>query len=165
MDKTTNVINVGMADLRTATSPDRIRTTGLGSCVGIALYDPVHRIGGLAHIMLPSSDMVRVGNVNKAKYADTAIPLLVDEMLKLGARKSSIIAKIAGGAQMFQFQSQIDMMRIGPRNVEATKETLKKLGISIVAEDTGGNFGRTIELDTFSGILLIKTVNKGVHEI
>ncbi|TCS82962.1 chemotaxis protein CheD [Tepidibacillus fermentans] len=161
----TNVIKVGMADLNTVTAPNRIRTTGLGSCVGIVLYDPVTRIGGMAHIMLPSSEMVRVGKINKAKYADTAIPLLLDEMTNLGAKKGLIIAKIAGGAQMFQFQSQNDMMRIGPRNVEATKETLKKLGISIVAEDTGGNFGRTIELDTLSGILYIRTVNKGVQEI
>ncbi|WP_339063285.1 chemotaxis protein CheD [Tepidibacillus marianensis] len=161
----TNVIKVGMADLNVVTSPDRIRTTGLGSCVGITLFDSVNHIGGMAHIMLPSSDMVKVGNINHAKYADTAIPLLLEQMIKLGARKGLITAKIAGGAQMFQFQSQNDMMRIGPRNVEATKDVLKKVGITIIGEDTGGNFGRTIEFDTVSGILYIKTANKGVNEI
>jgi len=159
------VIKVGMADLNVTKQPDHIRTTGLGSCVGIVLYDSVNRIGGLAHIMLPTSEMVKTGQLNKAKYADTAIPLLIDEMIKIGANKSFIKAKIAGGAQMFQFKTANDMMRIGPRNVESTKHWLKVLGITIIAEDTGGNYGRTIELDTTSGILYIKTATQGVNEI
>jgi len=161
----TNVIKVSMADLKVVTFPNRIRTTGLGSCVGITLFDSLTHVGGMAHIMLPSSDIVKIGNINQAKYADTAIPLLIDQMVRLGARKGGITAKIAGGAQMFQFQTQNDMMRIGPRNVEATKDVLKKLGITIIGEDTGGNFGRTIEFDTVSGKLFIKTANKGVNEL
>ncbi|GBF11625.1 chemotaxis protein CheD [Tepidibacillus sp. HK-1] len=160
-----SVIKVGMADLNIAIHPDRLRTTGLGSCVGIAIVDKINHIGGLAHIMLPSSEMVKIGQLNKAKYADTAVPLLVEKMVQLGAKKSLMVAKLAGGAQMFQFQSQNDMMRIGPRNVEASKESLKELGIPIIAEDTGGNFGRTIELDILTGILYIKTANQGVNEI
>ncbi|KXG43409.1 chemotaxis protein CheD [Tepidibacillus infernus] len=160
-----SVIKVGMADLNIAITPDRLRTTGLGSCVGIAIVDKVNHIGGLAHIMLPSSEMVKIGQLNKAKYADTAVPLLVEKMVQLGAKKSLMVAKLAGGAQMFQFQSQNDMMRIGPRNVEASKVSLKELGIPIIAEDTGGNFGRTIELDILTGILYIKTANQGVNEI
>ena len=159
------IVKVGMADLNVATAPNRLRTTGLGSCVGIILYDRIHRIGGLAHIMLPSSEMVKIGEVNKAKYADTAIPLMIDMMVSIGAKKSLLVAKLAGGAQMFQFQTQNEMMRIGPRNVTATKEILKTLDIPILAEDVGENYGRTIELDTETGILYIKTATKGISEI
>lgn len=160
-----NLIKVRMADLNTAAAPNRLKTTGLGSCVGIALFDKVHHIGGLAHIMLPSSEMVKLGEVNKAKYVDTAIPLLIEQMQQSGAEKKFIIAKLAGGSQMFQFNSMNEMMRVGPRNVDASKQLLKKIGISIVSEDVGGNAGRTIELDTLSGTLYIKTASQGVYEI
>jgi len=160
-----NVIKVKMADLNIAKTPDRLRTTGLGSCVGIALYDKVKQIGGLAHIMLPSSEMMRMGQINKAKYADTALPLLVEEMEKLGAKQRNLVAKLAGGSQMFQFKTTNEMMKVGPRNVAASKKLLDDLGIPIVAEDTGGNIGRTIELDTATGLLMIKTAQQGVKEI
>lgn len=159
------VIKVMMADLNIAVAPDRLKTTGLGSCVGIVLHDKKNNIGGMAHIMLPSSKMVSVGTINEAKYADTAVPLLLKEMLKLGADKRYITAKLAGGSQMFQFKEANDMMRIGPRNVEASKEILAEHNIQVIAEDTGGNFGRTIEFDVQNGILNIRTVNQGVKEI
>ncbi len=160
-----NVIHVKMADLNTVTAPDHIKTTGLGSCVGILLYDTKKKIAGMAHIMLPDSNLVSVGELNKAKYADTAIPLLLEEMQKLGAIKRNIVAKIAGGSQMFKFKVTSDMMRIGPRNVDASKEMLSKYEIPIIAEDVGGDIGRTIEFDTVSGILHIRTANQGVTEI
>ena len=90
------VIKVGMADLSTAKEPDILTTLGLGSCVGIALYDPSTKVGGLAHIMLPDSKQIK-NNENKAKFADTAIEVLVQAMIKKGARKNRIVAKIAGG--------------------------------------------------------------------
>ena len=96
MMNTQEIIKVGMADLNTAVYPDILTTLGLGSCVGIALYDPVSRVGGLAHIMLPDSTQIK-NNSNKAKFADTATVLLVEEMIKLGAVKERIIAKLAGG--------------------------------------------------------------------
>lgn len=160
-----NIVKVKMADLNTVKAPDRIRTTGLGSCVGIVLYDKVNQIGGLAHIMLPSSDIMKTEQINMAKYADTALPLLMEEMIKAGAKKIHIIAKLAGGSQMFQFKTTNDMMKVGPRNVAASKEWLNKLGIPIVAEDTGGNVGRTIELDTLTGMVSVKTAQQGVTEI
>lgn len=160
-----NVIKVMMADLNIAKAPNVLKTTGLGSCVGIALYDKQNKIGGLAHIMLPSSKLAANEQINNAKYADTAVPILVDSMIKLGADRRSITGKLAGGSQMFQFKSANDMLRIGPRNVEASKLILKDLGIPIIAEDTGGSIGRTIELDLSSGILQIRTANKGVTEI
>ncbi|MNC62331.1 Chemoreceptor glutamine deamidase CheD [compost metagenome] len=103
--------------------------------------------------------------MNLAKYADTAVPKLVQEVLKLGASKKRLVAKMAGGSQMFTFAGTGDSMRIGPRNVESCKSMLTELGIPLVGEDTGGNYGRTIELDCESGILFIRSVQKGIKEL
>ena len=155
-----NKIKVGMADLNVTKSPNILTTLGLGSCVGITLYDKVTGIGGLAHIMLPSSKEIK-NNQNKAKFADSGIQELIDMMIKIGANKSSIVAKIAGGSQMFNFNSSNDILKIGERNVKATKEKLKELNIKIVSEDTGGNYGRTIELNSIDGSLYIRTIGHG----
>ena len=136
-------IKVGMADLNVCVSPDRITTLGLGSCVGIALRDPVTKIGGLAHIMLPDSTTIR-NNSNIPKFADTGIEELVKQVTRKGANRSRLVAKIAGGAQMFGFNSNSEMVRVGERNVQATKKKLAELRIPILAEDTGKNFGRTV---------------------
>ncbi len=107
-------IKVGMADLNVCVSPDRICTLGLGSCVGIALRDPVTKIGGLAHIMLPDSTTIR-NNSNIPKFADTGIEELVKQVTRRGANRSRLVAKIAGGAQMFGFNSNSEMVRVGER--------------------------------------------------
>lgn len=158
------IVKVGMADLNVAESPDKIRTVGLGSCVGVVLYDKLTKIGGMAHVMLPSSSMSK-GELNIAKYADTAIPKLIKDMQRAGANPRRITAKLAGGAQMFSFSSSNDIMRIGPRNVEACKEALSKAGIVVQTEDTGGNWGRTIEMDCLTGVLQVRAVNQGIKEI
>lgn len=153
------MIRVGMADLNICKAPDSITTLGLGSCVGIILYDSECKIAGLAHIMLPNSKLVK-NNGNLAKFADTGIDELIRVMVSKGACQNRLVAKIAGGAQMFQFNSENEMLRIGDRNVEATKLKLKQLGIKILAEDTGASYGRTIEFYPETGELLIKSVGK-----
>lgn len=158
------VIKVGMADLSTAREPDILTTLGLGSCVGIALYDPVVKIGGLAHIMLPDSKQIK-NNENKAKFADTAIEVLLQQMINEGARKTRLVAKIAGGAHMFEFKNMDDMMRIGTRNVMAVTACLEAYRIPIIASDTGSNYGRTVELHTATGVFVVKTIGHGVKEI
>lgn len=158
------LIKVGMADMNTATTPGVLTTLGLGSCVGICLYDTTSKISGMVHIMLPSSQQIK-NNSNLAKFADTGIVKLLEDMLKLGAKRNKIVSKIAGGSQMFSFNDASDIMRIGSRNVSASKETLKQLGIPLLAEDTGGNYGRTIELYSETGILLIKTIGYGLKQI
>lgn len=137
---------------------------GLGSCVGVALYDPVSKVGGLAHVMLPDSTQIR-NNSNRAKFADTGIQDLVNLMVRAGANKGRLVAKIAGGAQMFAFNGQSDMVRIGARNVEASKLKLKQLGIRLLAEDTGLDYGRTVEFYTETGDFLIKSVGKAKKTI
>jgi chemotaxis protein CheD len=153
------MIKVGMADLNVCVSPNALTTLGLGSCVGIVLYDPGRKIAGLVHVMLPDSTKI-LNNENKAKFADTGIDELIRTMILIGADRRALIAKIAGGAQMFAFSNNSEMMRIGDRNVEATKMKLKDLGINIRAEDTGANYGRTIEFYAETGELVIKSVGK-----
>jgi len=153
------MIKVGMADLNVCISPDALTTLGLGSCVGIILYDPIRKIAGMVHVMLPDSTKI-LNNENKAKFADTGIDALISKLTTIGAERRVLVAKIAGGAQMFAFSNNSDMMRIGDRNVEATKLKLMQLGISIKAEDTGNNYGRTIEFYPETGSLLIKSVGK-----
>lgn len=158
------MIKVGMADLKVCKAPDTLTTLGLGSCVGIALYDPVTKVSGLAHVMLPDSTKIS-NNSNIAKFADTAIDKTIDDMIKLGASRTRLVSKIAGGAQMFSFSSKNDLMRIGDRNVEATKKKLAALRIRILAEETGENYGRTIEFYSETGDLKIKTIGKDIKII
>lgn len=159
-----DMIIVGMADLNTTRHPGVLTTLGLGSCVGIGLYDPYTKITGLAHVMLPDSTQIK-NNSNVAKFADSAIHKLIMDMCNMGARKENFIAKIAGGAQMFAFNSTNDSLRIGDRNVEATIKILGMYGIPIVAKHTGSNYGRTIELYSEDGRLVVKTIGHGTFII
>lgn len=159
-----DLIKVGMADLKICKSPEGITTLGLGSCVGIAVRDPQTGVGGLAHIMLPSSEAIK-NNSNTAKFADTGIVELINQMEKAGAVRKRMVAKIAGGAQMFALQSKTELLRVGDRNVEAVKTKLKELCIPILAEDTGANYGRTVEFYPETGDYVIKAVGKTVKTI
>lgn len=158
------LIKVGMADYKVGRNPASLISYGLGSCVGIALFDLAAKVGGLAHIMLPDSTQARSAE-NIAKFADTALPAMLTDIIKLGATKSRITAKIAGGAQMFTFTNATDIMRVGERNAEAVRLVLKKLEIRLLAEDTGGNYGRTVELKLDTGIFRVKTIDKGEKDL
>src|SRR5665647_1945452 len=142
-------IKVRISDLNVSFSPDKLITVGLGSCVGIAIYDKTIGIGGLAHIMLPdSSQFTKI--TNEIKFADLAIPILVADMIKKGAKLRNMRAKIAGGASMFNFSDKSIVMDIGSRNSIAVKNALKILSIPIIAEDIGGNKWRTLIFDIAS---------------
>lgn len=158
------VVKVGMADLNICKAPDVITTLGLGSCIGLTLYDPVTKIGGMVHYMLPDSTKVR-NNSNIAKFGDTGIKELLKRVTAAGANKSRLVAKIAGGARMFEVSGLSDVGNVGARNAEAAKEILKQLGIRLVAEDTGLNYGRTVELHCATGEFHIKAVGKPVKII
>ena len=122
-----DLIKVGMADYKVGRAPSTLISYGLGSCIGVSLYDPQAKVGGLLHIMLPDSTQSRASE-NPAKFADTGVPLMLKDVLALGASKSRLVAKMAGGAQMFAFAKATDIMRVGARNAEAVKEQLKSLG-------------------------------------
>lgn len=157
-------IKVGMADLKVCVSPDSVTTLGLGSCVGIAIRDPITKIGGLAHIMLPDSTLIR-NNSNIPKFADTGIEELVRQVTLKGASRARLVAKIAGGAQMFGFGNNSETVRVGERNVEATKKKLAQMRIPILAEDTGKNFGRTVIFYPETGDFVIRAVGKQEYKI
>lgn len=156
-------VKIGIGDLNVVMPPDKLITLGLGSCVGIAIYDSINRVAGLAHIMLPDSTSFANQN-NPMKFADLAIPMLVKKMENAGANRRIIKAKIAGGASMFSFPDRNPLMDIGGRNGLAVKEVLNKLNIPIVSEDLGGNSGRTMIVESDSGKVFIKTVGKGIKE-
>lgn len=164
MITTSQVVRVGIADMNFVKHPETIRTSGLGSCVGVVLYDETKKIAGMVHVMLPDASLDRSNQVNAAKFADTGVYALLELLKGQGVRPMSLKAKIAGGAQMFQFGSS-DTIRIGPRNIEAVKTELKRLSIPILAEEIGGSSGRTIEFDPSTSKLSVRTVNKGTIEI
>lgn len=153
------IIKVGMADLNICKSPDGITTLGLGSCVGIAMRDPSSGIGGLAHIMLPDSTTIK-DNSNIPKFADTGIEELVRRIVAAGGMRSRLVAKIAGGAQMFAFQNRSSLVRVGDRNVEAVLKKLAELKIPVLSQETGENYGRTVVFYPETGDFIIRAVGK-----
>ncbi|MDE7298110.1 MAG: chemotaxis protein CheD, partial [Lachnospiraceae bacterium] len=126
------MIKVGMADMNLCLPPDAITTLGLGSCVGAVIYDPIKKISGMVHVMLPDSKSIK-NNENIAKFADTGITELVQRMVKAGAARTALVAKIAGGAQMFAVNSNSEMLQVGSRNVKAVKEMLASMRIRLLA--------------------------------
>lgn len=154
-----NVIKVGMADLKVAKAPDSLITLGLGSCIGLTLYDPVAKVGGMVHYMLPDSAKLK-NNQNIAKFGDTGIKELYRQVVAKGASPSRLVAKIAGGAKMFEVSGLSNIGNIGQRNAEEAKLMLKELRVPLIAEDTGLDYGRTVELKCDNGDFHIRAVGK-----
>ncbi|MDL2258485.1 chemotaxis protein CheD [Eubacteriales bacterium OttesenSCG-928-K08] len=156
---------IGIAEWSIVRAPDKISTLGLGSCCGVVLYDSLFKIAGMVHVMLPTASAAKV-LTNPAKYADTGVELLLEQMLKEGARKSAIAAKLAGGAHMFAHANmQSDLLKVGERNVQVCHEALRKARIPLVSEDVLGTHGRTITFDPATGSLHIRTVGLGEKDI
>jgi chemotaxis protein CheD len=155
-----NEVVVSVGSYKVSKNPSILTCIGLGSCLAIALYDRKRRIGGLTHSMLPQYKDGR-DRSNPAKYVDTSIFLMVDDLVQLGSNKSALNAKIVGGSQMFQFQHQ-GILDIGKRNIKIAKETLKEEGIPIVASDVGGNKGRTITFKMKTGKINISINGKPI---
>jgi chemotaxis protein CheD len=150
------IINVGMAEHQVSNDAGLILTAaGLGSCIGLILFDPVTRVGGMSHIVLPDSSSGR-DKSNPWKYADTCVPLLLAAVCAKGALRSRLWAKIAGGAQMFAPVNA--MMNIGARNAEAVQGILTKLNVRLTGVDVGGKSGRTVRLYLDDGRVTVKTV-------
>jgi chemotaxis protein CheD len=153
--RTTDRIKIGIADFAVGDDESTLSTSGLGSCVGIALYDRQAGVVGLAHAMLPAGE----GKTDVAKYVDTAVDALVDTMEAEGASRRRLVAKLAGGSTMFEFKSAEES--VGDRNVDAARETLAALHIPIEAEDVGGDHGRSLRLDGETGALHVRSASAG----
>jgi len=159
-------VHVGMADLVVSKHPATLITLGLGSCIGLVIFDQVSKTAGMVHIMLPDSRDAK--NIPKpGKFADTAVPLLLEELTKLGVNKAQLRAKMAGGAQMFSMPGKADnaIFAVGNRNVEATTKMLAAAGIKLVASDTGGSKGRSVEFSTETLKFIVKTLGSGTKEL
>lgn len=154
LDEVRRERTVGVGEYHIVAPPGKLTCIGLGSCVGIAIYDLRIGIGGVAHAMLPKYDEGR-DKKNASKYTDSAIYIMVDELVELGCSKVSLRAKMAGGAQMFSFIAS-DNLNIGQRNSDAARETLKKERIPLIGEHVGGSKGRTTIFDPTSGQYQIK---------
>ena len=155
-----DLVTVGISDAKIAESPVALVTYALGSCIGICLYDGAVKIGGLAHIMLPY--LPESGPREQIwRYADSSLPALLRKMETMGCRRERILAKIAGGAKMFDVADDSTFGSSGFRNVGAVKETLEKLRIRLAAEDTGLNYGRTVYFYTETGDVVVKSFANG----
>ena len=149
-------IKVGIADMKVARMQGLLITYALGSCIGIAMYDPVIRLGGLLHIMLPSAENVAVDNI--FKFADTGIQEMLRKMQVFGGMKSRYICKIAGGAKMFEMQGNLG--NIGQRNIESVQYRMRQEGIRIVRQDVGSNYARTMSIDVETGVVKIRSYGR-----
>ncbi|MCL1791264.1 MAG: chemotaxis protein CheD [Peptococcaceae bacterium] len=150
-----NKVLVGMGDFKISKVPDTLMTIGLGSCLGVCIFDQSAKVAGMAHIMLPTSRYMP--HNNPMKYADTCLSMMLNEIDKVGGNRLRLKAKIAGGAQMFATHDDISAMHIGEKNMVAVSAELKKYGIPIVSQDVGGNVGRTITFHIATSELHIKT--------
>lgn len=156
---TYSVVTVGVAQFRVGRTPLRMMTMALGSCLGIVLFDASTRVGALAHVMHPRRARVK-NNANRVKFVDTAIPIVVGRMVECGARRETIVAKLFGGARMFESSvGSKGVLQIGDENVATAREQFGALGIPIVAERVGGRRGRTILFDVSDGSVCVTDVD------
>jgi chemotaxis protein CheD len=155
---------VRVADLRIGVADDVLVTVGLGSCVAILLHDAEARVGGLAHILLPSPSLSRLDG-NPAKYPQSAVPRLLELMIAGGARAGRITGRLAGGAAMFSALAPPGTLQMGERNLVAAREALSSHGVPLVGEAVGGDFGRTVRLRVHDGRIEVSTVLHGVQHL
>jgi chemotaxis protein CheD len=155
---------VRVADLRTGRADDVLVTVGLGSCVAIMLHDPEARIGGLAHVLLPSPSLTRADG-NPAKFPQSAVPRLLELMVADGARPERVTGRLAGGASMFATLAPPGTIQMGERNLVAARQALSHNGVRLIGEAVGGDFGRTVRLRVRDGTVEVRTVAHGVKHL
>ncbi|MFL5404144.1 MAG: chemotaxis protein CheD [Gemmatimonadales bacterium] len=155
---------VRVADLRVGVADDILVTLGLGSCVAILLHDAEARIGGLAHILLPSPALARMDG-NPAKFPQSAVPRLLELMAADGAKPERIKARLAGGASMFAALSPPGTIQMGERNLVAARQVLSTHRVPLVGEAVGGDFGRTVRLRVHDGQVEVSTVSHGIQRL
>lgn len=155
---------VGISDIKISNNPsDTIVTYALGSCIGIVVYDPIARVGGMLHYMLPDSTLdERKAKENPAMFADTGIPSLFKACYALGAEKKRMIVKVAGGASILD---DTNFFRIGQKNIMAMRKIFWKNNVMIAVEDTGANHNRTVRLEMATGKTLVKTSGGEMKEL
>jgi len=148
-------LNVGIAELEVARAPAHLSALALGSCVAIILHDPVAGLGGLAHVLLPSSNVGRPRPDQPARFAPSAVAALLEELQALGSEKSRITARLVGGASLFASLLPQGSRQMGERNILAAREALERHGLPLIGEAVGGDFGRSVDFAIASGRVLV----------
>ena len=159
-----NIIEVSMGEMKIVKAPGVLVTRGLGSCLGITFYDSLRKVGAMSHPMLPDIIRARVKS-NPCRFVNSVINKMLEDLKKQGCIKRGLEAKLFGGAHMFSFIAKDSLLNVGEKNIEMAKLVLKQEGIKIVAEELGGNIGRTIELDLADGKITVKTISSGTKEV
>ena len=159
-----NLIEVSMGNMRTGCAPARLITRALGSCLGITFYHSGKKIGAMAHPMLPDIDKARMKS-NPNRFVNSVIRKTLEDLEKMGCLKASLVAKLFGGAHMFSFITVDSILNVGEKNIEMARIILNELSIKITAEEVGGTFGRTIELNLENGKVFVDTVSWGRKEV
>ena len=159
-----NTVEVRMGDMQIASAPARLVTRALGSCLGITLYNSVRKLGAMAHPMLPDIDKAMMKS-NPHRYVNSVIRKMVEDLEKLGITKNNLTAKLFGGAHMFSFITADSILNVGEKNIAMAKAVFEESAVKIVAEEVGGTFGRTIELNLENGKVLVDTISWGRKEI
>lgn len=162
--KKEKIIEVGMGEMELGEAPSKLVTRGLGSCVAVTLYDPNKKIGGMAHAMLPDIEKVKLKS-NPSRFVNYIVRKMCGDLEKHGCYKERFVAKLFGGAHMFGFITSESILNVGEKNVSMAKLCLEELRIKLQAEETGGTFGRTTELDLETGKVLVKTIAWGEKEV
>lgn len=152
-----DAIRIGIADMKMAQNAGMLITHALGSCIGICLYDPAIKLGAMVHIMLPLN--METGRKNEMKYADTGIRATLKQMEAKGASRRRIVAKLAGGARMFEVVGGT-LGNIGQRNIDSVHMCLKREGITVLKEDVGGTVARTLLFDVSNGLCCVRSYDK-----
>ncbi len=166
-----NIHAVPIGEIVTSgTADDVLVAYGLGSCIAVCLYDPVAKVGGMLHALLPStphSPRKDQGDARtvapSAKFVNQGVPMLIAKLVKLGARRSRLTAKLCGGARVLSAPGfeEDDILNIGKRNIQAAQNALKDANIWVKAQDTGGNVGRTVRLYIADGRVTVKSLGQG----
>jgi chemotaxis protein CheD len=162
------VITVSMGEIKVVPladadgEPPVLVAIGVGSCIAVCAYDRFARVAGMAHVVLPESG----GHDERpGKYADTAIPVLLEEMALYGAVNRRITVAIAGGAQIFQFGGAASRLEIGSRNADAVRQVLRQHRVTPAAEDVGGKNGRSVRFHVENGLVRIKSLGVGERDL
>ncbi len=159
-----NDVFVNMGQMSVLSGSGVLTTVGLGSCVGVSLYDSIAKVGGLAHVFLAKSRNVSDQENTPGKYADTAIPALIELTIQAGGKRQNLVAKVAGGAHLFSGTIS-ENFSIGAKNIDAVIEQLNKLNIPIVGKDVGGKKGRKMRFFIDSGKVMVTTIGQEPKEI
>ena len=159
-----NELVVKVADAKVGMAGDVLVTYGLGSCVAIVLHDPERKIGGIAHVVLPSHTLAR-DQTMPAKFADTAVPHLLQELRDRGARQEGMVARLIGGASMFAPLNPASSVHMGERNVVACRQAVANAGLRIVGEDVGGESGRSLLFDVNAGTVAVRSLGQDLRHV